>query len=240
MLAVIATLFFLVGALVVVLLWLIDRVAMDPEKIGNFESLLPAVGINGAAALQATAGSAVLAYDFLVLTQFLGIAAVLAGHAVLHDRQCGTLTFLLLSPVRRRELLLGKVIGAMGPSFALYVAISGSACVAIKTLAIVEPFGAYLPPSPAWFIAFFLGGPLWAAFVSAICCIVSSVARDVRTAQQLVWFVVFFATLFAGFLLSYVLQKGAVVQLAVAGLGAAGLVGALIVGTQIISRDVSR
>ena len=135
---------------------------------------------------------------------------------------------------------MGKVVGAVGPSLCLYVAICGTASLLIKTLAVVEPYGALLPPSPSWLVAFLLTGPLWAAFVSTVCCIVSTVARDVRTAQQLVWFVVFFATLFAGMLLSYVLEKGVVVQLAVAGLGAVGMMGALLAGTQIISRDVSR
>ena len=81
------------------------------------------------------------------------IAAVLAGHSVLHDRQSGTLTFLLLAPVRRTELLLGKVLGAIGPSFAMYLVISGGATVLASTFAITEPYAVRLPPSPPFLVA---------------------------------------------------------------------------------------
>jgi FtsH-binding integral membrane protein len=77
-------------------------------------------------------------------------------------------------------------------------------------------------------------------WVGAVCVTVSSVARDVRTAQQAVWFVVFFATLLAGFLLTMALPQGAGMQLAAAAVAAFGTAITLLVGAQAISRDLGR
>src|SRR5262249_17269322 len=65
---------------------------------------------------------ALVLFDFLLFTQLLGIVAVGSGQAVLHDRQCGTFTFLLLAPIGRFELISGKVLGAVGWPLGLYLA----------------------------------------------------------------------------------------------------------------------
>jgi len=236
MLGVIATLYGLVAALVLVTLLLLQNVQSDP---GQLSSMLD-MGEDPEAFLNLFVGGTVSAYNFLLYSQFLGIAAVLAGHAVLHDRQCGTLTFLLLAPVRRTELLIGKVIGAIGPPFLLYLLISGPAAVLANTLSITAPFAEQLPGNPAWWVAFLIGGPMWAVFIGSICTIVSSLAHDVRTAQQGVWFVVFFATLICGFLLTWALPHGVMAQLSVAGLAAFGAGATQWVGVALMSRDVSR
>ena len=236
MLSVIATLYGLVAALVLIALFLLQNLQADPGQLSRFLE----TGEDPEAFLQFFVGGTVNAYNFLLYSQFLGIAAVLAGHAVLHDRQCGTLTFLLLAPVRRTELLIGKVIGAVGPPFLLYLLISGPAAVLASTLSITAPFADQLPGNPAWWVAFLIGGPMWAVFIGSICTIVSSLAHDVRTAQQGVWFVVFFATLTCGFLLTWALPYGVLAQLAVAGLAAFGAGATQLVGAALMSRDVSR
>ena len=239
MLAVIFTLFSLVASIVLIGLFLVQYVADDPELVEGVRVML-GDGVEGNAALEGMAGLLVMAYNFLILSQFLGIAAVLAGHSVLHDRQCGTLTFLLLAPVRRIELLIGKVIGSIGPAFCMYLAVSGATSLIAMRFSITAPYGDYLPGNPAWWIAFLVGGPLWAVFISTICTIVSSVSHDVRTAQQGVWFVVFFGTLTCGFLLTNTLPSGVPIQLAVAALGAFGAASAMGTGSLIIQRDLGR
>ena len=89
-------------------------------------------------------------------------------------------------------------------------------------------------------IAFFVGGPLWAMLVAALCAIVSTLSRDVRTAQQAVWFVMFFATFLCGYLLAVLVPEGPMVQLAVAGVGGFATWGAIAAGSQIIRRDLRR
>ena len=239
MLAVIGALYGLVGGIVLAALLLMQVVAMEPARLATLTSVLGGA-VDGRQVVDAAVGGTVAAYNFLMYSQFLGIAAVLAGHAVLHDRQCGTLTFLLLAPVRRGELLVGKVLGAVGPAFALYLVISGGASLVAASLPVTASHDQHLPTNPAWWVAFLLGGPLWAVFIGTVCTIVSSVAKDVRTSQQGVWFVVFFATMICGFLLTWALPYGIAGQLAVAGLAALGAAGAAMVGASIISRDVSR
>jgi ABC-type Na+ efflux pump permease subunit len=157
------------------------------------------------------AGFVVGASTWLVFTQLLGIVAVMAGHAVLHDRQVGTLPFLLLAPVRRIELLTGKVLGVLLPPLVPYALVSGSAAAYASTLSVAQPHLALLPPSPAWMLAFLVGGPI-----------------------------MFFATFGCGYLLAGLMPDGAGVQAVVAGMGAVATLGALFAGSQVISRDLSR
>jgi ABC-type transport system involved in multi-copper enzyme maturation permease subunit len=239
MLGVIGTLYGLVGGIVLVALLLMQVVAADAERLATLTTVLGGT-VDARSVVDAAVGGTVAAYNFLMYSQFLGIAAVLAGHAVLHDRQCGTLTFLLLAPVRRGELLVGKVLGAVGPAFGLYLVISGGASMLAAALPVTAPHWQHLPSNPAWWVAFLVGGPMWAVFIGTVCTIVSSVAKDVRTSQQGVWFVVFFATLVCGFLLTYALPYGVIGQLCVALLAVVGALGAASVGASIMSRDVSR
>ena len=239
MLLVVLTLYLLVALLILMGLGILQHVANDPRRV---EGLMEMLGgsVDGRLALDGFSGLFVMGYNFLMLSQFLGIAAVISGHSVLHDRQCGTLTFLLLAPVRRIELLTGKVLGAMGPAFALYVVISGSTWALISMLSVVDGSAEYTPANPAWWIAFLLGGPLWSIFMSTVCTIVSSLAHDVRTAQQGVWFVVFFGTLICGFLLTSTLPEGVGMLLMVSLIGALGAVAAMVVGSVVIQRDLGR
>jgi ABC-type Na+ efflux pump permease subunit len=76
--------------------------------------------------------------------------------------------------------------------------------------------------------------------MSTVCTIVSSVAHDVRTAQQGVWFVVFFGTLICGFLLTSTLPEGVGMLLVVSLIGALGAVAAIVIGSVVIQRDLGR
>jgi ABC-type transport system involved in multi-copper enzyme maturation permease subunit len=188
----------------------------------------------------ALAGSLLALFDFLAFTQFLGIAAVSCGHALLHDRQCGTLTFLLLAPTGRVTLLLGKVLGALGWPLVLYWLLSGCAAALMSLAPITAGHPQYLPRSASFLVAFGLGCPLWALWLGTGCALLSAVARDVRTAQQGVWFAVFFTSLLAGSLLTWGLEAGVLAELAVAGLAGSGAAGALTVGSALLTRDLGR
>jgi ABC-type transport system involved in multi-copper enzyme maturation permease subunit len=231
MLVVVGALLALVSGLVVVAVGSLEWIGADPRRVELLEEL------TGAGPAPWTAAALGL-FDFLVFTQFLGIAAVGSGHAVLHDRQCGTLTFLLLAPISRFELLLGKVLGALGWPLVLYVAIDGAASVVLA--AMPSTAGVPGPRSAGFPIALLLGAPAWAAAVGAIGTVISAVARDVRTAQQAMWFVVFFATFGAGGLLTWALPAGPLAELVVAGLGGCTAAAVLSGGAAILARDLGR
>lgn len=186
------------------------------------------------------AASVLTTFDFLAFTQFLGIAAVASGHALLHDRQCGTLTFLLLAPVGRLELLLGKVAGALGWPLLLYLIVDGTAALALCAFPVARTAPELLPLSPAFHVALLLGAPAWAAFLGAVGTLLSAVASDVRAAQQGVWFAVFFTSLAAGGLLTWSLTAGVALELAVALLGATAAAATLIGGSSVLAKDLGR
>lgn len=237
MLAAIGALFGVIAVTACVGVYFLDRVGAEPtalRELGRWTSL---VGEGGVGPL---AESVISVANWLVFTQYLGICAVLAGHALLHDREKGTLPFLLLAPVGRVELLAGKVLGALGPATALYLLVDGLATAFILSRPVHAHAAALLPPSPAWFVAFLVGAPAWAAFVSTVCVIVSSVVADVRTAQQIVWLVMFFATFLCGFALSALLPQGVVVETVVAGFGLAATAIAVWGGSLLMRRDLGR
>lgn len=237
MLGAIGALFGVIAFTACIGVYFLDRVAADPELVRQLATSTSLVGDGGLGPLAETVISVA---NWLVFTQYLGICAVLAGHALLHDREKGTLPFLLLAPVGRVELLVGKVLGALGPATALYLLVDGVATAFILTRPIHLHAAALLPPSPAWFVAFLVGAPAWAAFVSTVCAIVSSTVADVRTAQQIVWLVMFFATFLGGFALSALLPQGAAVECAVAAFGLAATAIAVWGGSLLMRRDLSR
>jgi ABC-type Na+ efflux pump permease subunit len=178
--------------------------------------------------------------DYLALTQLLGMTAVLAGHTGLHDRQCGTLPFLLLAPMRRFEMLAGKVLGALSVPLAFNFALAGAAMGYAALMPVTAPAAELLPPQPAFLVAFFLGAPAWAAAIGALCVAISALAHDVRTAQQASWMLVFFATFIVGPALVTLMPWGAVVQGVVAAVGAACAIIATQLATVVASRELGR
>jgi ABC-type Na+ efflux pump permease subunit len=239
MVTVIAILFILIGSILVVSLGLLELIGSSQAYLDALQETMPGE-MSGELWLAEVAAGVIQTVNFLIFTQFLGITGVLAGHTVLHDRQCETLPFLLLSPLRRFDLLAGKVLGAVGIPMVLYLAVNAVSFGIASMFSVTAEHAAMMPPSPGWMVAFLIGGPAWALAISAVCAIISSVASDVRTAQQGVWFLLFFATLGSGMLLVGTMQQGVVVELLVAGAGLFSFVVAVGVGAQVISRDLSR
>jgi ABC-type Na+ efflux pump permease subunit len=241
----VGSLFSMIAALYVTAVVLLELIRRTPEAQAGLMMWLPALGMGSGdgdplVALGSLATIAVSLGSWLIFTQYLGITSVIAGHTVLHDRERGALPFLLLAPLRRTELLAGKVIGAIGPATLIYFVIAGSASVVAASTGVTAGASARLPPSPGFIIAFLLGGPTWAAAVGGVASVLSGVASDVRTAQQGVWLVMFFATFGCGYLVAGLMDRGAGVALAVAVLGALCAAAVLWVGGQVISRDLGR
>ena len=240
MLASFAVLLSLVGGLFFLILGMFDLVAGTPAKMELFQRNLDAAGVKGGVSLEAFTGVVVNFYNFMSFTQVLGISAMLAGHAILHDRTHHTLPFLFLAPVRRAELLAGKVLGATGLPLAGSILINGLIGLACAALDITATYDDRLPPAPGWIVGFLFAGPAWTLCVATLCAIVSSFARDVRTAQQGVWVIVFFATITCGVAINALVPAGAIAEgiLAILGIGAAGV--ALAGGSMLLSRELTR
>jgi ABC-type transport system involved in multi-copper enzyme maturation permease subunit len=228
----------LIAAGAFVVLSALDHIAGMPSGDKELEHWSAVLGMP--MTLGGLTGLVVGALDYLVLTQLLGMTAVIAGHAALHDRQTGTLPFLLLAPVRRSELLTGKVLGALAVPLLFYLTVGGGTLLLASTLPVAASQAAMLPPAPGFLVAFYIGAPAWSAAVAANCVTIGALAEDVRTAQQAAWVLVFFATFLVGPLLVNLMVAGAAIQLAVAALGLLLAVLAIAIATLVVSRELGR
>jgi ABC-type transport system involved in multi-copper enzyme maturation permease subunit len=240
LLAVVLTLIVGIALLGGASLFVLDRLSSEQGFADNLELFGPAYGVHGAEGFVAFTRLVVHAVNFLVFTQFVGVSAVLAGHTVLHERETHALPFLLLAPVRRAELVLGKVLGALTIPGAIYAAVVVVLGLFLHTLPITAPVADLIPPSGGWIAAFALTGPLWALVVCTLCSIASALAPDVRTAQQLVWLVVTAVTLTVCYALTILVGAGAGPELALAGVGAIAFALALAVASATLGRDLAR
>ncbi len=178
-------------------------------------------------------------FNFLAYSQYIGFVGVIAGHALLHDRQVGTLPFLLLAPVPRLQLLAGKVLGALGPLTAIVVVVMAVAGLVVGSFPSVKGHEALAARTVSWWVALLGAGPSWGAFVATVAVVLSSVARDVRFAQQAVWLVVFVVQLVVAFLITGSLNS-LEAQLGATLLGAVLTGGALWVGVGVLAWDRGR
>lgn len=178
--------------------------------------------------------------NFTNATQLFVFTAILCGHAVLHDRQCGTLPFLLLAPLSRAQLLTAKVVGAMAIPVAIYLLVGGGMMAFAAALPVTVGAGDSLPMSGGWTICFFLATPIWTYVCGLVCAMVSSLSRDVRTAQTVASLVMGLFTATVGSLMTWAIPKGAVTQLVLVLFGVLAAAVALGVGSRLISRDLSR
>ncbi|MEZ4317528.1 MAG: ABC transporter permease subunit [Myxococcota bacterium] len=237
-LAICAGLLGLIAVICLGALALLQALLADPLHVQTLTAVLGSPE-SAEAFLGGAVQATLTAWDFLIFSQYLGFVGVMAGHTLLHDRQVGTLPFLLLAPVRRHTLLLGKVLGVLVPLTAVYVVLCGVGGLLTLPLTVTAAYPELGPRSLGWWAALLVSGPSWAAFVATTCAVVSSLARDVRMAQQAVWFVVFFVQLIVAFLITGALGSvGA--QVGAAGLGLLATVIAQIVGAGVLSRDLGR
>ena len=136
-------------------------------------------------ALPASAASVLLNGDPLVI--LLGIPAlvpsVVAGYAVVGEREQGTLEPVLTTPIRREELLLAKALAALVPSLAVAYAVYAVFLACTKLFAQPAVASAVLQVPDV--LAQVLYTPLLALLSIWVGIAISARSSDVRVAQQL-------------------------------------------------------
>jgi len=217
------------------LFFLIGRISAAPDTLLRFRTQMAAFGVELDAFVQLAAST----FGSLLFTNLPLYVAIMAGTSVLHDRECGTLPFLMLAPITRRQLLAGKLAGAMVIPFAFHLVFVGAAGVLIGPPEALFPAARSAVSSPAWWVAFALGAPASAAFVGALGTVVSALSRDMRTSMQYVSFFVGLLSLGIGFVLVDGVSRGPVFQLAFAAGCVVAAAVTLLAGARLISRDVT-
>lgn len=136
-------------------------------------------------ALPASAANVLLNGDPLVI--LLGIPAILpailAGYAMVGEREQGTLEPVLTAPIRREELLLAKALAALVPTLVVAYVVYALFLTATKLLA-QPPVAAAVLQAPDVLVQV-LFTPLFALFSIWVALAISTRLGDVRAAQQL-------------------------------------------------------
>jgi ABC-2 type transport system permease protein len=111
------------------------------------------------------------------------LPTVIAGYAVIGEREQGTLEPVLTTPVLERELLIGKALAAIVPcvtiSYLLYVVYR------VWVVSAAVPVVVHLVNQPSQVLAVILFAPLLSTFSIWVGLAVSVRSNDVRVAQQL-------------------------------------------------------
>lgn len=189
-------------------------------------------------ALDAFLTLATSGFGSLLFTNLPLFVAIMSGYSVLHDRTNGTLPFLMLSPISRRTLLVGKLAGAMAIPLLLHLVFVGAGCLLIGRLEVLAEHADKLGGSAAWWVAFLLGAPAAAAFVGALGTVISALSKDVRTSMQFTSFFIGLLSLGIGLALVDGISAGSAVQVGFAGGCTVAAALTLLAGARLISRDL--
>jgi ABC-type transport system involved in multi-copper enzyme maturation permease subunit len=213
----------------------VDHVSGRPEALAAARQQMQTFGVGFDASLQlATSG-----FGSLIFTNLPLYVAIMSGTSVLHDRECGTMPFLMLAPVSRRQLLAGKLAGAMAIPLAFHLLFVGPSSLLLARLDSLAPYAHKFGASPAWWIAFLVGAPASAGFVGALGTVISARSRDIRTSMQYTSFFIGLLSLGIGFVLVDGIAKGMALQLAFAGACLVATALTLLLGARLISEDVT-
>lgn len=216
------------------LFFFLDGVSGQAETLATFKKQMAAFGVEIDAFLQLATSS----FGSLCFTNLPLYVAIMCGTSVLHDRECGTMPFLMLAPVTRRTLLAGKLAGAMAIPLLLHLVFVGATSIAFGSLDVLAPYAHKLGGSAAWWVAFLVGAPVSAAFIGALGTVISALSRDIRTSMQYTSFFIGLLSLGIGFALVDATSEGVGLQMAFAGGCIVATAITLLVGARLISRDV--
>jgi len=147
--------------------------------IGPLTSLL-AIGPGTApSTIRAVVSNAIL----VLLVVPLMLPTIVAGYAVVGERDQGTLEPVLTTPISREELLIGKALAAVVPTVAIAYVLFIVLAVVVRAAA--APAVGAAVWQPARLATYGVFTPLLATFSIWIGLAVSARSSDVRVAQQL-------------------------------------------------------
>jgi ABC-type transport system involved in multi-copper enzyme maturation permease subunit len=212
----------------------LDGAAGQPELLANLKQQLAGFGVEFDAFLQLATST----FGSMVFTNLPLHVAIMSGTSVLHDRECGAMPFLMLAPITRRQLLVGRLAGAMTIPLLLHLVFVGTSSLVLGRLGVLAPYAHKFGATPAWWVAFLFGAPASAAFVGALGTVISARSSDVRTSMQYTSFFIGLLSLGLGFVLVDGITKGALVQglFAVLAVVATGLT--VLIGARLLSQDL--
>jgi ABC-type Na+ efflux pump, permease component len=144
--------------------------------IGNIVSLKAGTSEE---AIKSVLGGASLTFFLVPLL----LPSVIAGYAVVGEREQGTLEPVLSTPLRERELVIGKALAAIVPSVVIAYVLFAAYVIVISAFAIPEVSN--LVRQSSQLLAVILFAPLLSTFAIWVGLAISVRSSDIRVAQQL-------------------------------------------------------
>lgn len=153
---------------------------------GSGASALKVPSLQGLTVHEYTQGLIGTAFSNLYILLAMIVPSTIAAYSIIGEKTNRTLEPFLATPVRRWQLLAGKILAALLPAV-LLTWMSGGLFIA--ELAIVTDANVVSHVVTAgWLILFLAGTPLLGLIAVAVMTAISSRVNDTRTAQQLsVW-----------------------------------------------------
>jgi len=126
---------------------------------------------------------------FLLLIPAM-LPSLIAPASIVLEKESNTLEPLIATPIKTSELLLGKTLTSMVPSFTFTLINFVLITVVVDVLGCMR-LGIILLPTPEWFIVTFILSPLISFIITMLSIIISSKSTDIRSAQGLGALVIF-------------------------------------------------
>lgn len=240
MLLVMASNYLLWNLIFIAVLVFLNSTRENPQVMSMLDKRVLEMGIcNGESALNTLVKLTSMNFGAILFTTMSVFSAYMSAYSVLNDRLSNTMPFLMLAPLSRYQLLLGKVLGATAIPFLMHLGFVGFTTFAVRSLEIMAPFSESWGGSPAWWVAFLVGAPAASFFVGSLGTVISGLSKDVRTSMQSTSFAIGLLSLAFSYLLIEQIKSGVAVQIMVALGGFLGGFLILLVGSKVISRDIA-
>ena len=142
------------------------------------------VSVNAEDAARFLVGKVLIDWFAVYLIMPVFVPILISSHAVAGEKERRTLEPLLASPITPLELLIGKSLASLVPSFAICVLAFVGLCVTVDAVTWEVVRGPLLP-NAMWIFGVFVIAPLFAFFGNGVSVVISARVGDARLAQQL-------------------------------------------------------
>lgn len=161
------------------------------QRVGNGSnaSRLQVPSLQGLTLHEYTQGLVGTEFSNIFILLSMIVPSMIAAYSIIGEKNSHTLEPLLATPVRRGQLLAGKILAALLPAV-LVTWVSGGLFIAELALVTDANVVSHVVTG-GWLILFLAGTPLLGLIAVAVMTAISSRVNDTRTAQQLsIWAVV--------------------------------------------------
>ena len=164
---------------------------------GSKASSLHVPSLQGLTLHEYTQGLVGTEFSNIFILLSLIVPSIIAAYSIIGEKNNHTLEPLLATPVRRWQLLAGKMLAALLPAV-LVTWVSGGLFIAELALVTDANVVSHVVTG-GWLILFLAGTPLLGLIAVSVMTAISSRVNDTRTAQQLsIWAVVPIAGIILG------------------------------------------